>query len=125
VAISVIVIVAALVVVLAVVIAVVAGLNVSRRRATSGATPTALPPPVVDDRPMTGLETALAKATDRSGRPMRDVIDGERARVDDLRVSDDTGPLLRHALDRVTPPPTTLEPPDPASGPAAGPEPDT
>ena len=56
-----IVIVAALVVVLAVVIAVVAGLNVSRKRATSGATPTPLPPPVVDDRPMTGLETALGE----------------------------------------------------------------
>ena len=56
---------------------------------------------------------------------MRDMIDGEEARVDDLQAPDDTGPLLRRALDRVTPPPTTLEPPDPAAAPAAGPEPDT
>lgn len=52
---------------------------------------------------MTGLEDALASVTDRSGTSMRDRLDAESAHVDPLRVSDDTGPLLRRALDHVAP----------------------
>jgi hypothetical protein len=60
--------------------------------------------PIDPPAPMTGLESALAQATDRSGRPMREVIDDETTHVDDLRVPDDTGPLLRRALDHVAEP---------------------
>ena len=64
------------------------------------------PAPVVEDEPvdtspMTGLESALAQVKDRSGRPIGERIEAEH--VDDLRVPDDTGPLLRRALDHVTP----------------------
>lgn len=57
------------------------------------------PPPV--DEPMTGLESALAQVSDRSGRPLREHIDAEQQHVDQLRVPDDTGPLLRRALDHI------------------------
>lgn len=50
---------------------------------------------------MTGLESALNDVTDRSGRSMREHIDAEADHVDRLRVQDDTGPLLRRALDHV------------------------
>jgi hypothetical protein len=50
---------------------------------------------------MTGLEAALAEVTDRDGRPIGERIEAEAEIVDDLRVPDDTGPLLRRALDRV------------------------
>jgi hypothetical protein len=88
------------------VVAVIAAVVLGRRRPTP---PTAepgrpAPPPQPEDRPMTDLESALATATDRSGRPMRDVIEAEAAHVDDLRVPDDTGPLLRRALDSVARP---------------------
>lgn len=90
-------------VVLVVAVALVA--IVLRRRSASGthtAAPAAAtvvaPPP---DVPMTDLEAALAKVTDRTGRPIRDHIDAETQHVDDLRVPDDTGPLLRRALDHV------------------------
>ena len=55
---------------------------------------------------MIDLESALDKATDRSGRPIRSRIDAEAGIVDDLRVPDDTGPVLRRALDNVVRPPT-------------------
>jgi hypothetical protein len=51
--------------------------------------------------PMTGLEAALAQVTDRSGKPIGEHLDAESQHVDDLRVPDDTGPLLRRALDHV------------------------
>lgn len=57
--------------------------------------------PAVDETPMTGLESALAQVKDRSGRPIGERIEAEH--VDDLRVPDDTGPLLRRALDHVRP----------------------
>lgn len=69
-----------------------------RRRRTARSEASSPPPPVVDE-PMTGLEAALDRATDRSGRPLSDRLGDER--VDDLRVPDDTGPLLRRALDHV------------------------
>lgn len=53
------------------------------------------------DEPMTGLESALAQVTDREGRPIGERIEAESEHVDDLRVPDDTGPLLRRALDHV------------------------
>ena len=55
---------------------------------------------VTDPTPMTGLEVALDQVTDRSGRNMRDKIETGTA-IDDLIVPDDTGPLLRRALDHV------------------------
>jgi hypothetical protein len=51
--------------------------------------------------PMVGLESALDQAMDRSGRNMREKLEAEAAIVDDLKVPDDTGPILRRALDRV------------------------
>ncbi|MFW2333227.1 MAG: hypothetical protein ACN4IE_05500, partial [Ilumatobacter sp.] len=50
---------------------------------------------------MTGLEAALAQVIDREGRPIGERIDAEAPLVDELRVPDDTGPVLRRALDRV------------------------
>jgi hypothetical protein len=58
------------------------------------------PTRVADPAPMTGLEAALDQATDRSGRKMREKIEGATA-IDDLRVPEDTGPILRRALDQV------------------------
>ena len=55
---------------------------------------------VADAAPMTGLEAALDQATDRSGRKMREKIEGATA-IEDLRVPEDTGPILRRALDQV------------------------
>ncbi len=78
---------------------------VLRRRSTAAATASTTPvdaPPV--DEPMTGLESALAQVTGRDGRPIREHIDAETQHVDDLRVPDDTGPLLRRALDHVAQP---------------------
>ena len=80
---------------------------VAMRRRSATAVPSA---PVVAaatgpaDEPMVGLESALSRVTDRSGRPIREHIDAEQQHVDDLRVPDDTGPLLRRALDHVAPP---------------------
>jgi hypothetical protein len=55
---------------------------------------------------MTGLEVALDQVTDRSGKNMREKIETGTA-IDDLIVPEDTGPILRRALDNV-------EHPDPA-----------
>ncbi|MEO6571389.1 MAG: hypothetical protein ABIO83_07560 [Ilumatobacteraceae bacterium] len=65
--------------------------------------------------PMTGLESALAHVTDRSGRPIGERIDAESQHVDELRVPDDTGPVLRRALDSVAP---TSAPTPPADRPS-------
>jgi hypothetical protein len=51
--------------------------------------------------PMIGLESALDQAMDRSGRKMREKLEAEAGIVDGLKSSDDTGPILRRALDRV------------------------
>ena len=86
---------------------------------------------VTDPTPMTGLEVALDQVTDRSGRNMRDKIESGTA-IDDLIVPDDTGPILRRALDHVehaepiapaaSPemPPDTVLGPDVAAEPAGG-----
>lgn len=65
-------------------------------------TPTRAPRPA--DPPMTGLESALAQVTGRDGRPIGERIEAEAGHVEELRVPDDTGPLLRRALDHVVPP---------------------
>ncbi len=78
------------------------------RATTSDQHPTAAPSspegagvrPVTPVTPMTGLESALDGVTDRSGRTLREQIDAEAAEVDQLRVADDTSPILRRALDR-------------------------
>lgn len=56
--------------------------------------------------PMNDLESALSEVTDSTGRPIGERIDAEAAIVDDLKVPDDTGPLLRRALDNVVDPAT-------------------
>ena len=56
-------------------------------------------------------ESALAQVTDRDGKPIRDRIDAEAGHVDELRVPDDTGPLLRRALDHVAPGDAAADPP--------------
>ncbi len=53
--------------------------------------------PDADDRPR---RWRSIRSTDRSGRNMREKIEGGTA-IDDLRVPDDTGPILRRALDNV------------------------
>ena len=97
------------VVVVVVAAAAVAGVVVSRHRAGDATAPQSVSPPErvrPTDVPMTGLESALAEVTDREGRPIRDRIDAESGHVDELRVPDDTGPLLRRALDHVVHEPT-------------------
>ena len=99
----------AIVVVLLVVAAIVA--VVLKRRSSPAPAPSAsapTPPAKVrpPDKPMDGLESALAAVTDRDGRPMRERIDAEAGHVDEFRVPDDTGPLLRRALDHVAPAPS-------------------
>jgi hypothetical protein len=85
-----------------VVVVAIIGWAVWRRR--SKPQPATPEPPrttrVSDAAPMTGLEAALDQATDRSGRKMREKIEGTTA-IDDLIVPEDTGPILRRALDQV------------------------
>lgn len=97
---------AVVIAVLLIVAAVAALLVVRRRRAAiadAGPPPRTRPaaPPA---EPMTDLESALAQVTDRDGRPIRERIDAETAHIDPLRDPDDTGPLLRRALDSVVHP---------------------
>jgi hypothetical protein len=77
---------------------------------------------VTDPTPMTGLEVALDQVTDRSGRNMRDKIETGTA-IDDLIVPDDTGPILRRALDNVehSDAPPVAHAAEPSSGPATDP----
>lgn len=91
-------------VIVAVVVVAVAAVVLARRSRTR--TPEAPPPPTARPAappaaPMTDLESALAQVTDREGRPIREKIDAESVHVDPLRDPDDTGPLLRRALDSV------------------------
>lgn len=87
------------------VVAIAAAIVIRRRSrtATPKATNADSPPDRPAAPPMTDLESALAKVTDRDGKTIRDRIDAESQHVDDLRVPDDTGPLLRRALDSVQP----------------------
>jgi hypothetical protein len=90
-----------IVVVIVAVVGIVGWLLWSRSRTAT----TAEPAPertsrVSDPTPMTGLEVALDQVTDSSGRRMRDAIEGGTV-IDDLIVPDDTGPILRRALDNV------------------------
>ena len=98
-----------IVIVVALGVAVGAFLLLRRRSGRSAATgvTTAAPPPRPAPPapiPMIDLESALARVTDSAGRPIRDRIDAESGHVDELRVPDDTGPLLRRALDHVAKP---------------------
>ena len=83
-----------------IVVAIVVGAVLVRRRRSSGDTPgttdTSTTAPSASEAPMTGLEAALAKATARDGRSISEHIDAETQHV-----PDDTGPLLRRALDHV------------------------
>lgn len=105
------------IVIVAVAVVIVILVLVARNRSTDSADPVALPAPDrvrAADIPMTGLESALSQVTDRAGRPIRDRIDAETGHVDELRVPDDTGPLLRRALDHVANEPAANEAPAPA-----------
>lgn len=75
---------------------------VLKRRGVEGPTIAQAPAPKqrVELAPMTGLESALDQALDRSGRNMRDKL-ASTSGIDELRVADDTGPILRRALDHV------------------------
>ena len=97
----------AIIVIAVVVVAIVvaAAVLIRRRRRTTASTvsaPSTTPrPAAAPAAPMTDLEAALAHVTDRDGRPIREKIDAESVHVDPLRDPDDTGPLLRRALDSV------------------------
>ena len=83
--------------------------------AQSGPEVDAHAPVVPEPNPMSDLESALAQVTDSTGRPMREHIDAETDHIDELRVPDDTGPLLRRALDHVAKPADEdAQAPDPA-----------
>jgi hypothetical protein len=74
-------------------------------RSRKSAAPASPPVPervsrVTDTAPMTGLEVALDEVTDSSGRKMRENLETGTA-IDDLIVPEDTGPILRRALDNV------------------------
>lgn len=96
-------------------------------RSRKAAATTAPPAPervsrVAEAAPMTGLEVALDQVTDSSGRKMRDNIETGTA-IDDLIVPEDTGPILRRALDNVEntePAPAAAAPDAPASEPSGG-----
>jgi len=106
------------VVVIVAVVGVVGGILWSRSRKSPAPDPT---PErisrVTDATPMTGLEVALDQVTDRSGKNMREKIETDTA-IDGLIVPDDTGPILRRALDNVE----HSEPAPPAVIPDAVPE---
>lgn len=94
------------IIVVVVVVAIAVGVVMMRRTRAATAAPTPEPPvaprmPRPAPAPMTGLEEALNKATDRTGHTMADRLDAEQDQVDRLRQTDDTGPLLRRALDSV------------------------
>jgi hypothetical protein len=88
--------------VVAVLVAVLIAMLVLKRRGIEGSTITPVPAPKQRPElaPMTGLESALEQALDSSGRNMRQKLESADA-IDGLRVPDDTGPILRRALDHV------------------------
>jgi hypothetical protein len=91
------------VVVIVAVVGVVGGVLWSRSRKSAASAPDPTPERVsrvTDATPMTGLEVALDQATDRSGKNMREKIETD-TEIGDLIVPDDTGPILRRALDNV------------------------
>ena len=104
----------AIVVVLVVVAVVAWALWRRSRKQVPVAVEPARPSRVTDPTPMRGLEGALDQVTDRSGKNMREKIEGGTA-IDDLRVPNDTGPILRRALDNVE----HAKPDEPANAPPA------
>lgn len=90
----------AVIVVVAIAVAVVAHRRRSRADGAAGEMPSGS---VLDDHPdpgpMTGLEDALNRLTDTSGQTMAERLDEESPSVEELRIPDDTGPLLRRVLD--------------------------
>lgn len=96
-------------------LAIAALIVIGRRRAAADAASSDSAPERDDPTPMTGLASALEQAIDSSGRPMSERLDDETPNVEDLRIPDDTGPLLRRALDHVVPLPDD-ETPAPESG---------
>lgn len=78
-----------------------------RRRGRPDTEATTAPAPAPtrpDPAPMTGLDDALRQVADERGNTLGELIDAEAPLVDELRVTDDTGPLLRRVLDSVTDP---------------------
>lgn len=106
--------------VLIIVVLIIAAIAALKRRSAVPVEPeTALETSRPEPAPMTGLESALAQVTDREGNPIRDRIEAESRHVDDLRVPDDTGPLLRRALDHVEQPGERAAPRPDAAGESA------
>jgi hypothetical protein len=108
------------VVVIVAVVGVVGGVLWARSRKSAAPAPDPTPERVsrvTDATPMTGLEVALDQATDRSGKNMREKIETD-TEIGDLIVPDDTGPILRRALDNVE----HQEPAPPAVVPEATPD---
>jgi hypothetical protein len=91
-----------LIAVIAVVVLVIAVTLTMRARTRAATERAAAPKPMVEPEPMIGLESALDQATDRAGRNMRQRLESVSG-LDDLRITDDTGPVLRRALDHVAP----------------------
>ena len=95
----------AIIVIAVIAVAGVAALAFRRRRSaaalTAAESSTTRRSAAAPAAPMTYLEAALAQVTDRDGRPIRERIDAESVHVVPLRDPDDTGPLLRRALDSV------------------------
>jgi hypothetical protein len=96
-------------IVIALVVVIGAVFAMRRKQASSSAARSAAgsgthTPAVPEPPPMSDLESALSQVTDSAGRPIKDHIDAETDHVEELRVPDDTGPLLRRALDHVAKP---------------------
>lgn len=87
--------------VIVVIIVAATAVLIRRRRSAAAEPPATHRPAAPPAAPMTDLEAALAQVTDRDGRPIRERIDAESVHVDPLRDPNDTGPLLRRALDSV------------------------
>ena len=91
----------------------VALLKRAHRRTPGGALAGSVPPTELSEAdrvrritpaaPMAGLEAVLDGVTDGEGRTLREHLDAGALGVDQLRVEDDTSPILRRALDHVAP----------------------
>lgn len=75
--------------------------SAARRRSVTVET---TPPPTIasEAAPMSDLEATLDRVTDSAGRSLREAMDAASGDLDTSPDPDDSQPLLRHALDRVT-----------------------
>ena len=71
---------------------------------TASSTAAMAAPGSLDAAAPTSLANALDAATAADGTPLSAAIESTRDTVESLRVTDDTGPLLRRALDHIAAP---------------------